>query len=112
MCNFENLIYFIAIFQSCVPLKKISQMPILKDLAKPMMFFKCFKGKKLETCMKKDLREKMGAFLGVDENILIMSREMGDSDDIAGDDNGERNIENMFNIIYGFTVNSGMGDMF
>lgn len=91
-------------------MKKISQMPILKDLAKPMMFFKCLKGKKLETCMKKDLREKMGAIMGLDENILMMSREMGDSD-ITSEDNGE-SIENMFNIIYGFTMNSGMGDVF
>ena len=60
--------------------------------------------------MKKDLREKIGAIMGLDENLLMMSREMGDSD-MTGDENGE-GFENIFNIIYGFTMNSGMGDVF
>lgn len=84
-------------------------MPILKDLAKPMMFFKCFKGKKLETCMKKDLKEKMGAMFGsVDENLLMMSREMGDSDITNNSADDEQGIDSIFNIIYGFTMNAGM----
>ena len=60
--------------------------------------------------MKKDLREKIGAIMGLDENLLMMSREMGDSD-MTGDENGE-GFENIFNISYGFTMNSGMGDVF
>ena len=47
--------------------------------------------------MKKDLREKIGAIMGLDENLLMMSREMGDSD-MTGDENGE-GFENIFNII-------------
>ena len=59
--------------------------------------------------MKKDLKEKMGAMFGsVDENLLMMSREMGDSDITNNSADDEQGIDSIFNIIYGFTMNAGM----
>lgn len=69
----------------------------MKDIVQPMAFFKCFKGKKLEACMKKDLRERFGQFF--DDELMMMSRQfMGD------DKKSLNNRDNMFDMLYGFDV--------
>jgi len=70
---------------------------LMKDIVQPMAFFKCFKGKKLEACMKKDLRERFGQFF--DDELMMMSRQfMGD------DKKSLNNRDNMFDMLYGFDV--------
>merc|ERR550517_1691209 len=66
-----------------------------------MTFFKCFKGKKLEACMKKDLRERFGQFF--DDELMTMSRHF------MGEDEKRPfgNRDNMFDMLYGFDVGDG-----
>lgn len=89
-------------------MKRFSHVPILKDLAQPMVFFKCFKGKKLETCMKKDLKEKFGNIL--DDKMMTMARQMGHSD--LTREGSSEHVDSIFNMIYGFDMNSGVDDLF
>lgn len=71
---------------------------MMVELAQPMTFFKCFKGKKLEACMKKDLRERFGQFF--DDELMTMSRHF------MGEDEKRPfgNRDNMFDMLYGFDV--------
>lgn len=81
---------------TCLPIEETSSMMV--ELAQPMTFFKCFKGKKLEACMKKDLRERFGQFF--DDELMTMSRHF------MGEDEKRPfgNRDNMFDMLYGFDV--------
>merc|ERR1711976_7760 len=43
----------------CMPVEEYAGVPVGKDLVPAMMFVHCCKGKKIEACVKKDLREKL-----------------------------------------------------
>ncbi|XP_047108232.1 uncharacterized protein LOC124777023 [Schistocerca piceifrons] len=45
-------------FSQCVPETKRDKLPLSRELAKPMFFFRCYKHKKLEACVMKDVRER------------------------------------------------------
>lgn len=72
----------------------------MKDIATPYAFFKCFKGRKIEACMKKDLREKFLALLsGVPSSRAKQMR-----DDSVSE--VQQNVEGIFNMVYGFGTNT------
>jgi len=83
---------------SCLPEDEHSGM--MKPLAKPMAFFKCFQGKKLETCMKKDMRERFGEFF--DDEMMTMSRQF---------EQKSMSPDSVFDMVYGFKT-SEMQSMF
>ncbi len=92
--------------QSCMPVKTFGDIPILRDIVKPYTFFKCFKGKKIEACMKKDMRQKFLALLtGASSGRAKQSREYDASEK-------EENIESIFNMVYGFDMNKSSDDIF
>ncbi|XP_066998552.2 uncharacterized protein [Anabrus simplex] len=45
-------------FSQCIPEQNKDKYPLSKELMKPMFFFKCYKHKKLEACVMKDIRER------------------------------------------------------
>ncbi|XP_063224751.1 uncharacterized protein LOC134532261 [Bacillus rossius redtenbacheri] len=45
-------------FSMCVPDISKERFPLSRDLMRPMFFFKCYKHKKLEACIMKDVRER------------------------------------------------------
>ncbi|XP_050302907.1 uncharacterized protein LOC126740777 [Anthonomus grandis grandis] len=45
-------------FSQCVPEVKNEKSPLSRELIRPMFFFKCYKHKKLEACVMKDVRKK------------------------------------------------------
>ncbi|XP_045761221.1 uncharacterized protein LOC123864655 [Maniola jurtina] len=45
-------------FSQCVPDIKRDMAPLSQELIKPMFFFRCYKHKKLEACIMKDIRER------------------------------------------------------
>ncbi|XP_046643037.1 uncharacterized protein LOC124328337 [Daphnia pulicaria] len=93
-------------FSSCMPVKTFGDIPILRDIVKPYTFFKCFKGKKIEACMKKDMREKFLSLLsGASSGRAKQSREYGASEK-------EESIESIFNMVYGFDMNKSSDDIF
>lgn len=86
---------------------------MLKELAQPMVFFRCFKGKKLEACMKKDLREKFGTIM--EDDMMSMARHGMRHPELFGDEqpnNEENSLDNIFNMIYGFDITSSADDIF
>ena len=74
-------------------------MPMFQELAKPVVFFNCFKGKKLAACMKKDLRQMYGN--DVDEGIA-MAREFATN--AQSGQTAEADPASIFSMIYGFDV--------
>jgi hypothetical protein len=52
-------------FATCLPLEEYEDVPIGKDIAPAFMFLNCYKGKKMEACIKKDLRERLLQFIQV-----------------------------------------------
>ncbi|XP_045524471.1 uncharacterized protein LOC123714299 [Pieris brassicae] len=45
-------------FSQCVPDIKRDVSPLSQELIKPMFFFRCYKHKKLEACIMKDIRDR------------------------------------------------------
>lgn len=93
-------------FSQCVPIKKMSSIPILKDLARPCAFMECLKRRKIEACMKKDLREKVDSLLGTaDWATARQSEELED---------GRPQTEeiDMFNTVFGFDIFSSHYSIF
>lgn len=60
-------IQFCQQFSQCVPEIKKEKSPLSRELIRPMFFFKCYKHKKLEACVMKDVREK---YAGVGDEDL------------------------------------------
>ena len=90
--------------QSCVPDKMYGNIPAIKELIRPTTFFKCFKGKKIEACMKKDLREKFGSLLtGVTSNIRSQLKAF------ESEMEGMDRAQSIFNMVYGFDMDNGDG---
>uniref|UniRef100_A0A0P6DJ49 Uncharacterized protein n=2 Tax=Daphnia magna TaxID=35525 RepID=A0A0P6DJ49_9CRUS len=87
-------------FTSCIPTKTYSDIPVLREMVTPYAFFKCFKGRKIEACMKKDLREKFVSLL----TGLPASRGKQMRDETASE--VQANMDGVFNMIYGFDMNS------
>lgn len=51
----------------CIPDSQNDRSPFTSSLMKPMFFFRCYKHKKLEACIMKDVRER---FSGLSEDSI------------------------------------------
>ena len=60
--------------------------------------------------MKKDLREKFGNIL--DDKMMTMARTVGHSDMAKEGNSNAENVDSIFNMIYGFDMNSSFDDIF
>ena len=60
--DMQDGVVFCQQFSQCIPDVKKDRSPLSRELIRPMFFFKCYKHKKLEACIMKDVREK---FAGV-----------------------------------------------
>lgn len=65
--DMQDGVSFCQQFSQCVPDVKKDKSPLSRELIRPMFFFKCYKHKKLEACIMKDVREK---FSGVSDEEL------------------------------------------
>ncbi|CAG9863523.1 unnamed protein product [Phyllotreta striolata] len=65
--DMQDGVNFCQQFSQCVPEVKKEKSPLSRELIRPMFFFKCYKHKKLEACIMKDIREK---FSGVSDEEL------------------------------------------
>lgn len=52
-------------FSQCIPESANERSPFSNALMKPMFFFRCYKHKKLEACIMKDIRER---YSGTDDD--------------------------------------------
>ncbi|XP_065163473.1 LOW QUALITY PROTEIN: uncharacterized protein [Atheta coriaria] len=55
--DMQDGVVFCQQFSQCIPDVK-ERSPLSRELVRPMFFFKCYKHKKLEACIMKDVREK------------------------------------------------------
>ncbi|XP_038208633.1 uncharacterized protein LOC119829959 [Zerene cesonia] len=56
--DIQDGLQFCQKFSQCVPDLKRDVAPLSQELIKPMFFFRCYKHKKLEACIMKDIRER------------------------------------------------------
>ncbi|XP_013148430.1 PREDICTED: uncharacterized protein LOC106111008 [Papilio polytes] len=56
--DIQDGLQFCQKFSQCVPEIKRDVAPLSQELIKPMFFFRCYKHKKLEACIMKDIRER------------------------------------------------------
>ncbi|RVE47032.1 hypothetical protein evm_008314 [Chilo suppressalis] len=56
--DIQDGLQFCRKFSQCVPDVKRDVSPLSQELIKPMFFFRCYKHKKLEACIMKDIRER------------------------------------------------------
>ena len=52
-------------FSSCLPVDQFESLSFGRDIAPAVMFLNCLKGKRMEVCIKKDLRERILEFIQV-----------------------------------------------
>jgi hypothetical protein len=50
-------------FSSCLPLDEFENVPVGKEIAPAIMFINCLRGKKIEACVKNDLRQRFMQFV-------------------------------------------------
>ncbi|CAB3372061.1 Hypothetical predicted protein [Cloeon dipterum] len=56
--DMSDAVQFCQKFAQCVPEPDENKMQVSAEFTKPMLFFKCYKQKKLEACVLKDVRER------------------------------------------------------
>ncbi|XP_059479392.1 uncharacterized protein LOC132199035 isoform X2 [Neocloeon triangulifer] len=56
--DMTDAVHFCQKFSQCVPEPDETKMQVSAEFTKPMLFFKCYKQKKLEACVLKDVRER------------------------------------------------------
>jgi len=102
--DMQDGVVFCQQFSQCVPEVKKEKSPLSRELIRPMFFFKCYKHKKLEACIMKDVREK---YSGVSEDDFegdIEFRRTG-----RGMKLQENEIDDLANSMYEFLYGSDSG---
>ncbi|XP_025192734.1 uncharacterized protein LOC112592796 isoform X1 [Melanaphis sacchari] len=82
-------------FSMCVPDERKDKFA--KELVRPMFFFKCYKHKKLESCIMKDIRDRYNTEEFGEDNMVTSERSMRSSQYLE-DDTIEQTV---FDYIYG-----------
>ncbi|XP_072935624.1 uncharacterized protein [Epargyreus clarus] len=74
--DIQDGLQFCQKFSQCVPDIKRDVAPLSQELIKPMFFFRCYKHKKLEACIMKDIRERFTTEedLDTDSDFRSLSR--------------------------------------
>lgn len=74
--DIQDGLQFCQKFSQCVPDVKRDVAPLSQELVKPMFFFRCYKHKKLEACIMKDIRERFTSEdeLDTDTDFRSLSR--------------------------------------
>ncbi|XP_049887834.1 uncharacterized protein LOC126382124 [Pectinophora gossypiella] len=74
--DIQDGLQFCQKFSQCVPDVKRDVAPLSQELIKPMFFFRCYKHKKLEACIMKDIRERFTSEdeLETDSDFRSLSR--------------------------------------
>ncbi|XP_059049167.1 uncharacterized protein LOC131844326 isoform X2 [Achroia grisella] len=74
--DIQDGLQFCQKFSQCVPDVKRDVAPLSQELIKPMFFFRCYKHKKLEACIMKDIRERFTSEdeLDTDTDFRSLSR--------------------------------------
>ncbi|GJQ82188.1 hypothetical protein Trydic_g6016 [Trypoxylus dichotomus] len=97
-------------FSQCIPEPKKEASPLSRELTKPMLFFKCYKYKKLEACIMKDVREKISNISEDDFDGDTEFRRTGKS--MKHDEDSDDLASTMYDFLYGTDTNFELDNMF
>lgn len=96
-----------------MPEIKKDKSPLSRELIRPMFFFKCYKHKKLEACIMKDVREK---YAGVAEDDFdggdMELRRTGKASQFAADKEVDELASSMYEFLYGSDSNFDIENIF
>lgn len=98
-------------FAQCIPESTNDKSPFSNALMKPMFFFRCYKHKKLEACIMKDVRERIqgveqDSFDGHDSDYFRRAKSMRSSNDIKSEEEKTDDITTaVFDILFGNSSN-------
>ncbi|KAH0807394.1 hypothetical protein GEV33_015397 [Tenebrio molitor] len=84
-------------FSQCVPDVKRDKSPLSRELIRPMFFFKCYKHKKLEACIMKDVREK---YAGVTDEEFDNDVELRRTGKAVNQSKSEKEINELVSSIF------------
>ncbi|KAJ1523547.1 hypothetical protein ONE63_001395 [Megalurothrips usitatus] len=88
-------------FSQCIPDSRRDRFMLSGELLRPMFFFRCYKHKKLEACIMKDVRERYHQ-AAVDDNLLPNTRAMDLDAAAAAVDGGEDHMAAaVYEFLYG-----------
>ncbi|KAL1513383.1 hypothetical protein ABEB36_002802 [Hypothenemus hampei] len=109
--DMQDGVTFCQQFSQCVPDVKKDRSPLSRELVRPMFFFKCYKHKKLEACVMKDVREKYAGvtdddFDGGDVELRRTGRQ-GKATKLGNDQ--EKEIDDLAASMYEFLYTSDSG---
>ncbi|KAI4464390.1 zinc finger protein [Holotrichia oblita] len=97
-------------FSQCIPEPKKEASPLSRELTKPMLFFKCYKYKKLEACIMKDVREKISSISEEDlENDTDFRRT---AKSMKHNDDNDQLVSTMYDLLYGADPNFELDNIF
>ncbi|ENN79515.1 uncharacterized protein LOC109534792 isoform X1 [Dendroctonus ponderosae] len=109
--DMQDGVSFCQQFSQCVPEVKKEKSPLSRELIRPMFFFKCYKHKKLEACIMRDVREKYAGvteddFEGGDMELRRTGRH-GKAASLGTDEESE--VDNLAASMYEFLYASDSG---
>lgn len=96
--------------QQCVPEPKKEASLLSRELTKPMLFFKCYKYKKLEACIMKDIKDKISTISEEDLDNDAELRRTGKS--IKYEDSTNELAASMYDFLYGVDNGFEMDNIF
>ncbi|KAK3929106.1 Envelope glycoprotein H [Frankliniella fusca] len=77
--DMQDGVQFCRQFSQCIPDSRRDKFMLSGELLRPMFFFRCYKHKKLEACIMKDVRERYQQAAqgqGLEDNLLPNTRAM------------------------------------
>ncbi|CAG9768984.1 unnamed protein product [Ceutorhynchus assimilis] len=107
--DMQDGVTFCQQFSQCVPEVKKDKSPLSRELIRPMFFFKCYKHKKLEACIMKDVREKYAGVADDDfESGDVELRRTGREGKLMNSDK-EKEVDDLAASMYEFLYASDSG---
>ncbi|GLV37913.1 hypothetical protein CBL_06385 [Carabus blaptoides fortunei] len=104
--DIQDGVQFCQQFSQCVPEMKSEKSPLSNELIRPMFFFRCYKHKKLEACVMKDVRERFSG--NGDDNMDEPEVEIRRTAKAEGME--DREIDHLASSVYEFLYGSDSMD--
>ncbi|XP_044266373.1 uncharacterized protein LOC123012485 isoform X1 [Tribolium madens] len=100
--DMQDGVTFCQQFSQCVPDVKKDKSPLSRELIRPMFFFKCYKHKKLEACIMKDVREKYAGVADDEFDNDVELRRTGKALDVTkSQEEVDELATSMYEFLYG-----------
>lgn len=114
--DIEEGVDFCKQFSQCIPESQNEKSPFSNVLMKPMFFFRCYKHKKLEACIMKDVRDRYSGLSEdsldhIQDNEYFRRGKSADVDKSMEEEKSDEVSSTVFDILYG-SSNADLDDLF